>query len=262
MVKGTDKIIKREGILMIYLTIEEIEVDIKNFDQLSRKHREVLIDEENTLKMDESEFDINLNGLLKHENEELKAEADESQLLKDYVDLAIIWKIVENDSTIFGMHSVTSVFVKSISAFSKNEKKNPYFGKLTLYCPQELSHNFNEVPYLHHKVKVVLDLSNVHKDTQSVSLRALEPYEMQGEDGNVYVNMDSNAPLFNWLGTNEFIFKRPFHENHAAELECVFPQQGVYDINRFFLKDLGTNNEIIFVGSSEQYFVRVEESLL
>ena len=85
---------------------------------------------------------------------------------------------------------------------------------------------------------------------------------MQGEDGNVYVNMDSNAPLFNWLGTNEVILRRPFRENHEVEFECVFPKFGVYDVNRFFLKDLDSKQEIGFVGSNEQYFVKIEDSLL
>jgi hypothetical protein len=46
IVEGSDKIMKRDGILMIYMTIEEIEVEDKtDFNQLSRKHREVLITE-------------------------------------------------------------------------------------------------------------------------------------------------------------------------------------------------------------------------
>jgi hypothetical protein len=85
---------------------------------------------------------------------------------------------------------------------------------------------------------------------------------MQGDDGNVYVNMESNAQLFNWLGTNEVILRRPFHEKHLVEFESVFPQFGVYDVNRFFLKDLDTSKEIKYVGSNEQYFVKVEDSLL
>jgi hypothetical protein len=148
IVEKSDKIMKRDGILMIYLTIEEIETENpEEFAKLSRKNREVLITEENTLNVDDSEFNISLKGLLKHENLELKAEATEDQLLANYVDLAIIWKIVEQESTIFGMHSVTSVFVKSISALSKNEKKNPHMGKITLESAQQVTHNFSETPY-------------------------------------------------------------------------------------------------------------------
>jgi len=245
IVKGTEQIIKRDGILMIYLTIEEKEVEEHSeFIKKTRKEREVEITEENTYIVDDADFDLNLKGLLKHENEELKAESDKTQLLSDYVDFAIIWKIDDNENQTQGMHSVTSVFVKSISAFSKNEKKNPYMGKIEIETEEKVTHNFIENPYCQHKVKVNLDLSNLNPEVQRVSLRALEPYELQGDDGNVYVNMDSNEKLFNWLGTNEVIMSRPFKEQHEVEFECVFPSFGVFDVNRFFLKDLDNCKEI------------------
>jgi hypothetical protein len=202
--QGSHKIIKRDGILMIYLTIDEVAVeDAINFQKLTRKEREVLIDLNNILAIDTDPFNTQINGFLKHENEELKADAEASQLLSDYVDLAIIWKIVEKETTIYGMHSVTSVQVKSISSLSKNEKSDPHLAKVSILAPQSISHNFTESSYFTQTVKLNIDLSNLHSETQTISIRTLEPYEMQGEDLNVYVNMESNAKIFNWIGKNE-----------------------------------------------------------
>jgi 3'-phosphoadenosine 5'-phosphosulfate sulfotransferase (PAPS reductase)/FAD synthetase len=80
VIKGTEKIMKRDGILMIYVTIQEMDVpEVEGeaeFLAQSRKCRSVNITESNTLSIDDSTFDVELSGLLKHENEELKAEAN------------------------------------------------------------------------------------------------------------------------------------------------------------------------------------------
>lgn len=273
-VKGTEVVSKRDGIFMIYLIVEEGQNVDEEILKLTRKERELWLNDDNTIGISKDFEEERLESLinfLKHENIELRNEGSNNEFCKDFVDLAILWNIKNSDKEkgemgeiiSSGLHSVTSVSMKSIASLSKAEKKEKERSRIKLYIETEkkISHNFSD-SHCKKKVKIIVDCSNLTKKAKRISMRALEPYEMPGDDGNVYVNMDNDKELFNWSGKHEFVIESPFSETHVIEIEVIYPKIGVFDLNSFFFKDLDSGEIIESIVDRGQFFVSVEEGLL
>lgn len=274
LVKGSEVLTKREGIFMVYLTVEkDDEIEDQDFlIGLTRKQREVWLKEKNTIEISEGFDDSKLNSLdrfLSHENLELVAEASKDDLCKDFIDLAIVWNIKKEQEEnkeikAWGLHSVTSVSMKSIAALSKTEKREKDVSRVRIYIESEqnIQHNFDSDELCSKNVKVVIDCSNVKSSVKRISFRALEPYETPGEDGKVYVNMDNDNELFNWHSKHESVLTPPFCEMHETELTVIYPKKGVYDLNSFYFKDSDSGEVIESICERGQFIVNVEEGLL
>jgi hypothetical protein len=217
---------------------------------------------ENTIELESGSSIVKMDGFLRHENEELRKDASDTQMLSDFIDFAIFWKYQTSRENIYGLHSLTSVMVKSITQLSKEEKHEGGKARVILQTEKkEYEHNFSS-GILTVEVELKIDLSNLDKETDAVSIKAIEPYMMRDKSGEIYVNVDSTSQIFNWFGLTEMVFRRPFSESHIAKFRCVLPSAGIFDLNNFVMADLATNKEIKYVGQSEQYLVKVHESLL
>lgn len=274
LVKGSEILTKREGIFMVYLTVER-NFEVEDEEQkLPRKQRKVWLSEHNTVDVSEN-FNLerleSLSRFLKQENLELRSEASKNELCRDYIDLAILWNMKNvdpeqgevNEMKASGLHSVTSVSMKSISSLSKQEKKEESVSRVKVYLDSEknISHNFSE-GICQKEVKVIVDCSNVKSDVQSISFRALEPYETSGGDGNVYVNMENEKELFNWHSKHERVIKRPFHEKHEVILDVIYPGKGVYDLNHFYFKNVDSGKTVESICKRGEFLVCVEEGFV
>jgi hypothetical protein len=164
---------------------------------------------------------------------------------------------------VFGLHSLTSVLVKSITQLTKDEKNEEGRARLVLQTvSNNFDHNFSTLGNLMIDVEVKIDLTNLEEPIDSVKIKAIEPYMMRDSNGEIYLNVDSKGQIFNWFGLTEVIFKRPFTENHIAKFKCVFPNAGVFNLNSLVMADSATNKEIKFVGQCEQFLVKVSDSLI
>ena len=265
LIPGTEVITKKEGIFMIYLTIEKDETVDDELLGLSRKERQVFIKDVNTINISDGPIDADrlkpLTKFLNRENMELCAEASEKQLCKDLIDLAILWRM-EGSRTTQGLHSVTSVSVKSIASLSKNEEKNKERVKIYIETNRDIEHNFLEETYCKQNVTLRVDCSNLSDEVDKVILRALEPFEVKGGDGTVYVSMDSQEELYNWYEKHEVVIQRPFTELHQFEWKVMYPRSGIFNLNRFYVRDGDTGKEIFNICGNEQFVVKVRESLM
>lgn len=158
-----------------------------------------------------------MNGFLKHENEELRKDAQENQKLSDYVDFAIYWTYQGSRENIYGLHSLTSVLVKSITQQNKEEKLEGGKARVRLSTDKtEIEHNFSASGNLLLDLDVRIDLTNLNKEVNAVSVKVIEPYMMRDKNGEIYLNVDSTNQIFNWFGLTEVVFRRPFTESHIA----------------------------------------------
>lgn len=263
IVENSQKISRVDGAQMIYLKIEEVKSPEESFYELSRKQREVFALEGNTIELESDSTGIKMEGFLKHENEELTKDAISTQKLSDYIDFAIFWKYKASREVIYGLHSLTSVLVKSITQLGKEEKHEGAKARVALRTEKmEFEHNFATSGNLILEVEAKIDLTNLNTETESVSIKAIEPNMIRDERGEICFNVDSTSQIFNWFGLTECVVRRPFTEHHVAKFKCVLPNPGIFNLNTFVLVDLATNKEIKYVGSCEQYFVKVTETLL
>lgn len=74
------------------MTIREIKSKDEKFYELSRQQREVFHLSENTIELESGSSIVKMDGFLRHENEELRKDASDTQMLSDFIDFAIFWK--------------------------------------------------------------------------------------------------------------------------------------------------------------------------